>query len=195
MPRWEPMSGPNDRIRSALEIALEKAQRLGSLSDEEKGRLRVEELASAAEGLARRFLDGAPLKDIEADLAGRSEQEQPPVRSCLLSCLLDAIDVSSDSGNDRLLSAVERLSGDAEPARSIGGLLEDHRRALEKSRREAAGTLEAAKRRDLERLGISGSAVEPAIWASEEWVRAREDLDSRYRQRLDDIRRRHEADR
>ncbi len=187
------MSGPDDRIRSALEIALEKAQRLGSLSDEEKGRARAEELASAGEGLARRYLGGAPLKDIDADLMGRPEEEQPAVRSRLVSCLLDAIEVSSDSGNEGLLAAAERLSGNAEPARSIGGLLREHRNALEKARRDAAGTLEAAKRGELERLGISGSAVEPATWASAEWTRARQDLDSRYRQRLDEIRRRHGA--
>jgi hypothetical protein len=185
------MSGPDDKIKSALEIALEKAQRLGSLSDEEKGRLRAEDLASAGEGLARRYLGGAPLKDIETDLAGRPEQERSAVRSRLLSCLLDAIDLSSDSGNDRLLAAIERVSGDAEPARSIGTLLSERRDAIEKARHEIAGTLEAAKRNELERLGIAGSAVELAIWTSAEWARAREDLDSRYRQRLDETRRRH----
>lgn len=187
------MSGPDDRIRSALEIALEKAQRLGSLSDKEKGRLRAEELASAGEGLARRYLGGAPLQDIEAELAVRPDDEQPAVRSRLLSCLLDAIDLGSDSANERLLAAIERLSGDAGPARSIGGLVREHRDAIEKALRDSAATLEAAKRGELERLGISGSAVEPAIRASAEWARAREDLDSRYRQRLDEIRRRHGA--
>jgi len=185
------MSGPDDKIKSALEIALEKAQRLGSLSDEEKGRLRAEELDSAGESLARRYLGGAPLQDIEADLAGRPGDERSAVRSRVLSRLLDAIDLSSDSSNDRLLAAIERLSGDAEPARSIGGLLREHRDAIEKARRETAGALEAAKREELERLGISGSAVEPATWSSAEWARVRQDLDSRYRQRLDEATRRH----
>ncbi len=179
----------DDRIKSALEIAMEKAQGLGALSDEEKVRLRSGELDSAAEALAQRYLNGAPLSEIETDLAKRGEQELPAVRDRLLRRLLDAIELSPDSGNDRVLTAVEHISGDPGPAQAIRSLLQEHDQALESHRLENAGALEEAKRRELEGKGISGSAVEPAIETSPDRVQARQSLDSGFEQRLQDIKR------
>lgn len=185
------MSSDDDKIKSALEIALEKAERLGSFSEEERERRKAEELASAGESLARRYLNGATLHEVEAELAAREAHEQPAVRARLLSCLLDEINLSAGSGNDRILAAIAPISGDAEPATTLKDLLREHEHALEQSRRENAGPLEAAKIKELEQKGISGSAVEPAIEASDGWVRARQDLDLHFEQRLDEIRRRY----
>jgi len=183
------MSGQNDRIRNALEIAMEKAQGLGALSDEEKARLKTGELDSAGEALAQRYLSGVPLSEIEADLARHGEEELPAVRDRLLGRLLDAIDLSPGSDNDRVLAAIEHIAGDAGPARAVNSLLQEREQALEKHRLENAGALQEAKRRELEQKGISGSAVEPAIETSADWVRARYDLDSNFERRLQDIKR------
>lgn len=183
------MPDQDDRIKSALEIAMEKAQSLGALSDEEKVRLRAGELDSAAEALAQRYLSGVPLREIEAHLARHGEEELPAIRDRLLRRLLDAIVLSPGSGNDRVLAAIEHISGDAEPARAINSLLQEHEQAMEKHRLENAGALQEAKRRELEQKGISGSAVEPAIETSPDWVRARQSLDSDFEQRLQDIKR------
>ena len=185
------MSSDNDKIKSALEIALEKAERLGSFSGEEKQRRKAEEMASAGESLARRYLNGATLHEVEAELAAREAHEQPAVRDRLLSCLLDEINLSAGSGNDRILAAIAPISGDAEPATTLKDLLRGHQHALEQARRENAGPLETAKIKELEQKGISGSAVEPAIETSDGWVQARQVLDLHFEQRLDEIKRRY----
>ena len=183
------MSGGNDQIKSAFEIALEKAQKLGALSDEEKHRLKDEELAAAGKALAQRYLNGLPLSEIGADLARRGEVDRKVVGSHLLSYLLDRIDIQTSPKDDRGPSAIQLLTGDSEVTQGIRDLLQEYERALERARQENLSALQATKRSELEREGISGSAVEPAIENSPDWVRIRQNLNSYYEERLEQIKR------
>ena len=185
------MPGKDNEIKSALEIALEKAQRLGALSEEEKQSLKNEELAAAGEALAERYLNGLPLRDIEIELAGRAEQDRRITSHHLLNHLLDRIDMVPVERNDKILNAIQQLSGDSGIVQSIRDLIQEYESAIEKAKRENLSALETAKRNELESKGISGSAVQPALETSLEWKQIRQNLDSHYQERLEEIRQKH----
>jgi len=181
------MSGGNDEIKSALDIALEKAQKLGALSAEEKQRLREGELVEAAEALAKRYLGGLPLRDVEAELEVRGEWDRKIVISYMLSSLVETVDIKLDGGSERVLAAIEHFSGDQDAVRSIRELLHEYQGAVEKARQENWGALESAMRKELELKGISGSAVVPAVETSSGWLQIQHRLDSHYQERLDEL--------
>jgi len=183
------MSSENERIKSALEIALEKAQKLGALSEEERRRLRDEELVAVGEALAKRYLNGLPLRDIEVELGRRREEDRQTISRNLLSRLVDRIDMEHIAGAERILAAVQHLSGDSGVVQSMRDLLQGYESAMEKAWRENRSVLEAARRNELELKGISGSAVDPAIETSPEWLQIRQRLDSHYQERLEEIKR------
>jgi hypothetical protein len=183
------MPDGNDRIKSALEIALEKAQRLGSLSDVEKQSQKDGELAAAGAALVERYLNGLPLSDIELELAKRSEEDRGKVRSRILSHLVDMVDIKQTSTDDKVLAAIGHLFPDSELAQIIGGVFQEYRTAMDKARQDNLSRIESDKRTELERKGISGPAVDPAIETSPDWIRIEQDLSSHYEQRLDEIKR------
>jgi len=183
------MSSENERIKSALEIALEKAQRLGALSDEEKQRMKDEELVAAGEALVKRYLNGLSLRDIEVELRRRGEEDRRTISRHLLSRLVDGIDLEHVAGAERILAAIQHLSGDSGVVQSIRDILQEYESAMEKAWQENQSALEAAKRNELELKGISGSAVAPAIETSPEWLQIRHRLDSHYQERLEEIKR------
>ena len=178
----------DDKIRSALDIALEKAEKLGSLSAEERRRLEEQELSEAGEALARRYMDGLPLRDVEVELGRRDSKEREAIVSHLLSSLLNGVDITDTARLDKALGAIDRLYGDSEVAGRIRALVAEYQRALEALRRDNLGGLEEEKRRELEHKGISGSAVQPNVEASVEWLEAREQLDAAFRTRMDEVR-------
>ena len=183
------MPDENDRIKSALEIALEKAEKLGSLSAEEKQHRKDEEYLAAAEALAMRYLEGLPLTDIDLELAKYQEEERSIVVNHLVVYLVNKVGINQDTVNERILAAIAHILPESKIPQSIAETLHDYRTAKDRARQENLGRLEADKRSELEQIGISGSAVQPAIETSSEWIRIQQDLDSHYEQRLDEIKR------
>jgi hypothetical protein len=183
------MPNENDRIKSALEIAMEKAQKLGDLSEDEKQRQKDEALVTVAEALAKRYLDGLPLNDIDMELAKHKGEEQGIARKHLLSHLVNYISIGQDSINEKILAAIVHILPESELIENIGDLLHECRIDMDKARQDNLGKLGAEKRSELEQKGISGSAVEPAIETSSAWRQIEQELSSHYEQRLDEIKR------
>lgn len=178
------MSSDSDKIKSALDIAMEKADRLGSFSEEEKQRLKEEELAAAGEALAKRCLGGLPLRDVEAELAGRDEEYRGTIIRHLLAGLADAIDITQGGGSDRALAAIEHFSGDREAVQGIRALFGEYLAAVDGASHGNLDPMVEGKKRELESKGISGSAVKPATETSPEWLRMKEGLEAEYQDRL-----------
>ncbi|MEE8470617.1 MAG: hypothetical protein V3S51_04735 [Dehalococcoidia bacterium] len=181
------MSSGDDEIKSALDIAMEKAQRLGSLSSEESRRLKEDELAKAGEALAKRYQGGLPLRDIEAQLGKSKEEDRAAVVRYMLAILVDAIDIKQVEGSEKVLVAVQHFSGDPDAVQRIGDLFHEYQEAGEKARQQNLGALEVAKRKELESRGISGSAVQSAAETSLEWLQIQHRLDSQYQERLSEL--------
>ena len=183
------MPDEDDKIKSALDIAMERAQRLGAPSEDEKRRLKEEGLAAAGVTLAKRYFSGLPLRDIDAELARHPENESETIKRHLLSRLLDNIDIRRGAADEKVLTAIEHLTGESSMAQAIGELFQEYGSALDKAQEGKQGELAAAKLNELRLKGISGSAVETAIESSPEWLEAQQSLESQYRERFDELKR------
>src|SRR4030042_1871474 len=123
----------NDReLKSAFDIALERASKLGGISSDEKQKLQEEKLASIGIALSKRYMSGLPVRDVEIELG-------------------------------------------------------EYQKAMEKAWQGSQSKLGAVKRKEMKAKGISGSAVEPAIETSTEWLQVEQQLDSTYKKRLEEI--------
>lgn len=181
------MAGGDKKIKSALDIALEKAQKLGSLSVEERQRLKEDELRAVGEALGKRHLDGLPPRDIEIELRRYKEEERHIVARYLLSSLWNLVDISDIPAAESALAAIQYLSGNSDAVEGIRNLLSEHQRAIEEAWRENRSTLEADKVSQLRLKGISGSAINPGVETYPEWLEIQHQLDSYYRERLEEL--------
>jgi hypothetical protein len=188
----------DEKLKSALEIALEKAEKLGAASEEEKlgaaseeekQEARREELAAIAEALARRYLNGLPLRDLEIELAKLPASDAAVVRQDLKCHLLEAIDLESPGHNDKALTAIQQVLGESETVKSIGDLLEQYAGAVESAQMQNLPALKSAKLDELRQRGICGSAVEPSVESSQAWLDLRRQLSGSYRAQIDEIKR------
>jgi hypothetical protein len=94
--------------------------------------------------------------------------------------------MSDPEGAQRILDAIKHFA-EAPAAEKIGSLLDRYRSAMEQAWQKNQRTLGAAKRRELAKMGISGSAIKLAIESSPEWLDARQQLHSDYQKRLEEI--------
>jgi len=69
----------------------------------------------------------------------------------------------------------------------IRNLFKEYQKAIELVWEEKRIKLGAAQREELKLRGISGSAIEPAIEASPEWLEIRQRLDASYQKRFEEV--------
>jgi len=179
------MSGDDKELKSAFDIAMERAQKLGDMSAQERQRSREEEFREIGEALGKRYLDGLPIRDVEIELRRYEENRQIIIRY-LLSFLLNTLDTGNYEGAENVLAAIQHYSGDSGAVASIRNLFNEHQKAIEQAWEEKRDTLELAKRKGLKLRGIFGSAVEPAIETSPEWLEIRQRLDASYQKRFEE---------
>mgnify|MGYP001172700461 FL=1 len=179
------MSGDGKELKSAFDVAMERAQKLGDLSAQERQRSREEKFRAIGEALGKRYLDGLPLRDVEIEM-GRHEENRLTVIRYLLSFLLDALALGNSEGAENILAAVQHYSGDSGVVAGIRNLFNEYQKAIEQAWEEKRIKLGAAKRKGLKLRGIFGSAVEPAIETSPEWIEISQRLDASYQKRFEE---------
>ncbi len=173
------------KVKSSFEIALERAQKLGGMSSDERQKLKDEKLESIGMALSKRYIKGLPIRDLEMELV-KYKEDREKITSHLLSYLAAEIDMGNPNGAERILEAVKHFSG-AAAADKISGLLNEYRNATEQAWQKYQRTLGATKLKELKQKGISGSAVKPAIESNSEWLQSQQELNSDYRKRLEGI--------
>jgi hypothetical protein len=165
-----------DRIKSAWEIALERAQRM-EVTPEELKRQKEERCALAGEAIAQKYLDGFDLQQLREDLGRQPAEDRELVARAAARKLADSLELGDYELLARVVEGVALLRGEggAEKARALKGsfsvLYDSYRSAL----RKKTGEVEAAGRAVLARLGVSGEAVaaiNPAV--NREWAQALE---------------------
>jgi len=181
------MSKRDEKIKSALDIALQKASKLGNLSAEEKQSIRNEELKGIGEALGKRYLHGLALRDLELELNSHRDEAHPLVAHYLLAFLTDAIEMSDPAGAERMLDALRHFSSDQENMGNIKSLFQEYKSAIEQAWQRNQDTLAAAKIKELKLKGISGSAIVPCVETSSQWLEIRRQLDSYYQEHLAQI--------
>jgi hypothetical protein len=166
-------------IKSTLDIIMEKARGL-TATEEEKAQFKRRELEEKVTKYLHKALNGAmDLERLTAQFAEFDKEERETAHEILLQQCLVGLDPEGD--NKPVLEIMEQLlKVDTTPVRVI---LSDFRKTLEKGKRD----LEAKLKKDLKRVGISGSAVVPNILAAPEWRRHVSELMEQFRIEIDAV--------
>jgi len=179
----------SEEIKSALEKALERAERLGKASKEELRRLEAVPLGNA---IAARYLRGE-VADLQAEISKHGAETSPFLVEGLLDTFLKNINLPQSAAakgtNAKAMQGVIALEGAKGPVREIFSQMEQLFNYYEKSLQQAflrlkedfEAKLGDAKRAMEAQTGTPVSLdVERHPQFQEEWRRARAQLDSQY---------------
>jgi hypothetical protein len=175
-----------DELKSAWEIAQERANRLGKLSAEERERQERQGYSQVGQALAQKWLDNPQPFDMIVGLNKYEENERDIIRKAAIERLAEAIDLTTTQGIEgarRVVKAIGNLKPDVQPkAEEMDQLLQEYEAAEQKMRQE----LEGSYRQTLHQLRISGTAVDTAnIEGNPQWQSARQKLIESFAPRLD----------
>jgi hypothetical protein len=175
-------------LKSAWEIAQEKANRLGELSAEEKEQQEIQRYRQIGMALAQKWLESSRQPNIIAELNKHGEKERDIIKQAVIEHLVEAIEfITTQDINSvkRAIEAIIRLEPELQPkAVEISQLVQEYEGAEQKIRQE----LESDHRATLHRLRISGTAVDAInIEADHKWHVARQGLVEAFTPRLNDL--------
>jgi hypothetical protein len=177
-------------IKSAWEIAQEKADRLGTLSAQEKEQQERQRYRQIGQALAQKWLDSSRPPNITQELSKYKEQEPEVIKQAFVEHLAGVIELTSTQGINNTKKAIEALSSlgpELQPrAEEISQLVQEYEGAEQKMRQE----LESGHRETLHKLRISGSAIDAInIEANPKWQPAHQGLVDAYSSRLSNLKR------
>jgi len=151
-------------IKSSIELAMEKTKGL-RISREEMEKFKEEELQSRAHSLVNRFLEvDFHFKEVERELSRHDPNQRKQIEKLMLQYLSEAIQLDGD--NDLVFQGIQALRREHKNLiPRIQELIEGYKERKEKEYQRAESDL----LKKYERLGISGSAVQPKVEGSKEW--------------------------
>ena len=163
-------------IKSTLDLVLEKTRNL-TLSEEEKRDLAREELDKKIRGIVGKCLDDLlPSERIREELESIESNEPDLPYKLFTVHLLAHVDLDVDIS--AILSALKEVVG-SDPA-SLEVLQQEYKAEKETARSSfAEETLS-----ELNKRGVSGSAVVPNLDGIPEWVQFQRELSERYREKI-----------
>ena len=175
-------------LKSAWEIAQEKANRLGKLSVEEKEHQKRQRYRQIGQVLAQKWLDSSQKLDMPAELNKHEEKERNIIKQAVIEHLVETIEFTTTQSINsvkRVIEAISSLGPELQPkAEEIGQLVQEYEGAEQKIRQE----LESDYRETLHQLRISGTAVDAInIEADHKWQVARQGLVEDFTPRLNDL--------
>lgn len=175
-------------LKSAWDIAQERANRLGKLSPEEKEQQEIQQYRQIGQVLAQKWLDSSQKLDMTAELNKHEEKARNIIKQAVIKQLAEAIEFTTTQGMNSVHSVVEAISSlgaEFQPkAEEIGQLVQEYEGAEQKIRQE----LESNYRETLHQLRISGTAVDTInIEADQQWQLARQGLVEAFTPRLNDL--------
>ena len=180
------MSG---KIKSTIELAMEKAAKLPRLTEEELRQQREKEYGPRGRAIAGRFLAGdLEAEELEGELSGYGGEAGGIVRRAFLTSMCQAMDLEHAAATARASEGIEALVRDDQirgAIRRAGEILGDYGEQRERDFARA----ERAEAVVLRELGIAGSAIRPNMEQSAKWRGIRERLLEAFRPKLDEIRR------
>ena len=175
-------------LKSAWEIAQERADRLGKLSAEEKEQQERQEYRQIGQMLAQKWLHSSQRLDMTAELNKHEEKERAIIKQAIIEHLVEAIAFTPTQGINsikRVIEAIGSLGPELQPkAEEIGQLVQEYEVAEQKIRQE----LESNYRETLHQLRISGTAVDAInIETDPQWQLAWQELIEAFTPRLNDL--------
>jgi len=177
-------------LKSAREIAQEKANRLGKLSAEEMEQQARQRYRQIGQVLAQKWLDNSQQLDMTAELNKHEEKDRDIIKQAVIEHLIEAIEFTTTRGINsvkKVIEAISSLGPKFQPkAEEIGQLVQEYEDAEQKIRQE----LESDYRETLHQLRISGTAVDAInIETNPQWQVARQGLVEAFTPRLNDLKR------
>jgi hypothetical protein len=175
-------------LKSAWEIAQERANRLGKLSAEEKEQQEIQRYRQIGQVLAQKWLDSSQQLNMTAELNKYEEKERDIIKQAVIEHLVEAIEFTTTQGINsvkRVIEAISSLKPELQPkAEEIGQLVQEYEGAEQKIRQE----LESNYRQTLHQLRISGTAVDSInIEDNPQWQLGRQGLVEALTSRLNDL--------
>jgi len=164
-------------LKSAWEVAQERADRLGKLSAEEKEQQERQRYRQVGQVLAQKWMDGSQRLDMTAELSKHEEKGREIIKKAVIEHLIEAIGFADTQAIDsakKVIEAISSLKPELQPkAEEMGQLLQEYEGAEQKIRQE----LESNYRETLHQLRISGTAVDAInIEDNPQWQLARQGL-------------------
>jgi hypothetical protein len=176
-------------MKSAWELAQERANRLGKLSAQEKEEQDRQTYRQIGQALAQKLLDGSQRLDVAAELSRHEEKGREIIKQAAIEHLVEAIELTAAKSVDSvkgIVGAITSLKPELEPrAEEIGQLVQEYQLAEQNIRQR----LEDNTRETLHQLRISGTAVGPInIEDKPQWQTARQGLVESFAPRLNALR-------
>ncbi len=177
----------DEKIKSALELAMEKIAKMSELTSEEVIELKEKEYKPRGEAIANKYLGNALRgADLETELDKYQGKEREIVRKALLLTLCQSIELDDVEKSRRAMEGIQTLEKSAR--------LEEVRREIEgvssgfhHQRQEKYTRLEELERGKLKRLWLSGSAVKPSLKENADWQRELKGIQAIYDVRISNL--------
>ncbi len=179
-----------EKIKSALEIAMEKVAKMPKLTPQEIREQKEREYRPRGEVIANRYLVNALRgTDLEIELGKYQGEEAQIVRKAFLSTMCHSIQLDDADKSRRAIDGV-RASGIHIDLGEIRQEFEEISSAFNRAQEKTCQTLEASQKKILLGLGISGSAVRPNVKENEDWQNELHKMRLPYDLRIDKLKER-----
>ena len=175
-------------LKSAWEVAQERATKLGKLSAGEKEHQDRQRYRQLGQALAQKWLDSPQHTDITAELSRHEEKGRDVIAKAVIARLAEAIELTAAhnlSSVKRTVEAMANLDPALQPkTEELVQLVQEYGLAEQKVRQE----LESNCRESLHRLRISGTAVDAInVESDPRWQPAQRQLVEDFAPRLNDL--------
>ena len=166
-------------IKSTLDIIMEKTKGL-TMTEEEKETFQKKETEGKVRGLLKRFLDGfIHAERLKDEIGSLGEKRYAMARESLFRECVGRMEPGAD--NTILLDALENAVGlDIAPVQKV---ILDYNQDLEQQKMDRKQVMQ----KNLDGLGISGTAVIPNIHADQEWIRHLSEMNKGFREKVETL--------
>ena len=175
------------QIKSSIELAMEKMEKLPKLTKDEIRERQEKEYAPQGQAIVREFLTGTLAEArLEVELFKHEDERGEIVRKAFSASICQAIDLEDTETTAKVLEAIKALVRDhhlEETASRLDGLLQDY----ERQKQQELQTVEETENARLRDLGISGSAIRPNPRENEHWRQRWNELRQAFRPKADEI--------
>jgi len=169
-------------VKSTIEIALEKAKTM-EISPDDRRRFKHEEMMSRARHIFQDHMNNVHRSDILRQALKESREDAPLLRRCFTEVLSGALEPGRSSARIWEGFCELGLSDTGPFEKALNRIAENEAR----SRRETAHLIKDRVRRSLAETGISGTAVDIHVEASDQWKTSLSERDKKRRVELDAI--------
>ena len=173
-------------IKSAREIAQDKATKLGMLSAEEKRKQKEEKYGNIGRALADKYLNRENTQYLLTETKKYNAQDKQLVIHAIIERLVDLIDIKQSQNAKKISEGIRAISDKTaiDIMNRIDGILNEHQQAEAQERQR----VEKAGKEILYGMRIGGTAVGNInIEANAEWKQCLEQLSIPYQERLNHL--------